>query len=487
MKDQFLQIITRSDGRINPQTIKESYFQKINKKYLWDYYINETKIFNEYEHRDRIFFWKNNINQIKKCYCGNNCITINYKKDKSYSNYCSSICARKDKNIKKISATKRCEITAANKRKRTMIEKYGVEYNSQRDDIKHIWKKNKVSDIISEKLNDENWLREHYVIKKLTSVQIGDMLGCFYGTVIFHLKKFGIDIQYYRNTSSHENELYSFIKSLGNFEIIQSDREIIGLELDLYLPQYKLAIELNGTYWHSYSFKETKEDKERHSRKSKLCKDKGIFLLHITDIEWKNNKELIQSMIINRLGLSKRIYARKCKGVKLSNNEYVNFCLENHISGSARASHRYGLVYDGKIVSILSFNKNRFNKEADWEIIRLCSLKEHMVVGGFSKMLSMFIEEVNPNSICSYSDIRYGTGKVYLNNGFNYIRTTDPGYSWTDTKITLNRYLCQKSKLPKLLGDNFNINETEEQNMFRNGFRRMWDCGHDFFIMRKGD
>ena len=67
-------------------------------------------------------------------------------------------------------------------------------------------------------------------------------------------------------------------------EIIPRCRKIISpYELDLYLPNLKLAIEFNGMYWHSIEF--DPENKYTHRRKSLLCRDKGIRLIHIFEFE----------------------------------------------------------------------------------------------------------------------------------------------------------------------------------------------------------
>ena len=52
--------------------------------------------------------------------------------------------------------------------------------------------------------------------------------------------------------SIQEKELLDFVKSNYNGEIIHNDRSIIHpYELDIYLPDLRLAIEYNGDYWHA--------------------------------------------------------------------------------------------------------------------------------------------------------------------------------------------------------------------------------------------
>lgn len=46
-----------------------------------------------------------------------------------------------------------------------------------------------------EHLNDKEWLYEHYIIKKLSSQQIGDIIGCSSFNVRQYLKKYNIDLR----------------------------------------------------------------------------------------------------------------------------------------------------------------------------------------------------------------------------------------------------------------------------------------------------
>lgn len=482
-KEEFLAIVTRSDGRLSPKSINEQFFTKKDKLHLWVHYIESTKLFDQYDTKDRIFFWVSNITHIQYCLCGNPCMTINYTAPKTYSKYCSQKCSLIDKEPRKIGASKRDEKVAASKRAITMIEKYGAKTNLERLEIKQKLQKPKVSPKIITLLTDKDWLIEQYVTLNRTSVEIGDELGCFYGTVLSYLKTYNIPINYFRNTSKEETQIKEYIESLG-VVVIQSDRSQLGnrLELDLYIPDHNFAIEMNGSYWHSFSYKESEEERTKHKRKHLLAKEKNISLLQITDIEWNNNKPLVQSMIRNKLGLSIKIHARKCTSNLIPYKEYTLFCINNHISGVARASRVYGLRDEsGELISILSFANSRFKNKEEWEVIRFCTKQGYTIRGGFSKLLSKFIKYENPTTIGTYSDNRYGTGGVYESNGFVHIKSSEPGYCWTDTQFMMNRYLCQKKKLPDLLGDKFDSNKSESSNMFGAKYRRMWDAGHEYW------
>ena len=101
--------------------------------------------------------------------------------------------------------------------------------------------------------------------------------------------------------SSQEREVLEYVKSIYNGVIIENDRTTIfnktnkrkyGLELDIWIPEKRVAIEFNGVYWHSIPSK-----KKTDSIKISECNKNGIILLIVTDLEWKNNNEDVKEKI----------------------------------------------------------------------------------------------------------------------------------------------------------------------------------------------
>lgn len=94
--------------------------------------------------------------------------------------------------------------------------------------------------------------------------------------------------------------MLDFVKSICK-NVKNTDRTILGgrLELDIVIPDTKLAIEFNGTYWHYVK----QGGKRNHVLKSKLCKEKGYTLLHLREDLWLSKKEHMKKVIkqlINR-------------------------------------------------------------------------------------------------------------------------------------------------------------------------------------------
>ena len=53
--------------------------------------------------------------------------------------------------------------------------------------------------------------------------------------------------------SGYEIQLFNFISSNIRTEILKNNRTILNnqYELDIYIPELKLAFEFNGLYWHN--------------------------------------------------------------------------------------------------------------------------------------------------------------------------------------------------------------------------------------------
>lgn len=286
--------------------------------------------------------------------------------------------------------------------------------------------------------------------------------------------------------SLEEIELFEFIRSIvpSDIKIIQNDRSLIRpKEIDILIPAMNIAFEYCGIYWHS---EKMNISKKYHLEKTKKCNAANINLIHIFNNEWLKKNSIVKSRIRNLLKCNtiKKLNARDLKIKRIDNKVKSSFLIENHIQGDVPSNINYGL-YDinNELLTIMTFGKSRYNKSADFELLRLASKTNTVVRGGASKLFNAFIKEYNPISIVSYSDKRWNNGVVYKTLGFNYINSSSPNYFYfKDGSIKLeSRIKYQKHKLRKML-KNYDSNKTEWENMKINGYNRIWDCGNDVFM-----
>ena len=264
-----------------------------------------------------------------------------------------------------------------------------------------------------------------------------------------------------------ESELREFIKELG-FNPEKNRTILNGMELDIYIPEKKIAIEFNGVYWHSSEFKSTKY----HFDKFKKCLDAGIQLITIWEDQWVNKKEICKEIIKSKLGIYKqRIYARKCKVIEVDSKTANKFMDNYHIQGKSQGSIRLGLEYGDNIVAIMTFGKKRSSMmgtkektKGEYELVRFCGKPGIQVVGGASKLFKHFID-ITPDAktIKSYSSNDISIGQLYKALGFEMISLQYGNYWYIEknTNKRFHRYNFCKAKLKDMGFDTEQYTESQ--------------------------
>jgi len=268
--------------------------------------------------------------------------------------------------------------------------------------------------------------------------------------------------------SIKEKELFKFIKSIYDGEIIQSYRE--GLEIDIYVPELRIGFEFNGLYYHSDKYK----DKWYHLNKTKHFEERGIRIIHIWEDDWNNRCDIVKSQITNLLNKSEiKIFARKCYVSEIKDSKIATkFLKENHIQGKDYSKVKLGLFHKGDLVSVMTFNKSEGRKkmeEGGWNLSRFCNKINTNVVGGASKLLNFFIKNYDAKRIISYADQDWSKGDVYLKMGFCLLSKSNPDY-----KYIVDNSRIHKSRFKKSITG---ISESELKLL------KVWDCGKIKFEM----
>lgn len=118
----------------------------------------------------------------------------------------------------------------------------------------------------------------------------------------------------------------SMLEAFTHLGAQRGNRRLLGgLEIDIWIPEYKVGLEYHGSIWHStYKLR----DRYRHARKADIADEAGIRLLQIFDDEWDNptKRRIIEDIAYRACGKTETsIGARKCELVHLSGRELRPF------------------------------------------------------------------------------------------------------------------------------------------------------------------
>ncbi len=572
------------------QTIKNKFSNIYNEIINQTVYLDENSKYTE-----RLYHIINDLFEVPICKnCEKNKTNFN-SYIKGYLNYCSNKCATnsdKVKNKRKNSLIEKYGVDNISKSdyfkekyKETCIERYGVENVSQSQNIKNKVKKtnlkkygceyifqseeikNKIKDIIIDKYGVDNisksdYFKEkfketcidrydsnHFMIssdkikekikktnlkrygvktnlqilnikksaikgKKITSDNtIIDLLNKNFKNSIEYINRISMGkynvkcniclnefsilysyIKYYENicpfcnpklksSSKIEKEVVDFIKSIIDSEIIENSRSIISpKELDIYIPNKNIAIEINGVYWHSEQF----HNSSYHISKTNECEKQNIQLIHIFEDEWIFKKDIVKSRLKQILNVNniERIHARKCQIKEIDSKTKNEFLEKYHIQGKDNASIKLGAFYNDELVSVMTFShgnisKGSKKKEYVYELNRFATNNAYHIPGIASKLLHYFKCNYDWEQIFSYADRRWSQGNLYHKLGFEFDSYTQPNYWYTKDGIKrIHRFALRKRPdEPKDISERI-LREQE-------GYYRIWDCGNLKFVINK--
>lgn len=478
--------------------LRESYFEN---NYLETY--NQIKNYTidlDIPFIQRIWHWINDVPEYFLCKCGKR-TTFNRNWLDGYRKSCSAKCAQSSSETKE-------------KRKNTIIELYGVDNIAKLDIIKekqastNIERYGFTSSFQNPEVREryrktslEKWGVDHYFQTEDFKIKAKS----------YYLKKWGVDhqlkvdeikeriketclerygVETYLNTehsrnnvkhsnkSSYEDEICNWLDELGVSYLRNSFSVINPYSIDIFIESFNLAIEFNGLYWHSEIYKE----KDYHLKKTNLCNDKGIHLIHIWEDDWLSRKSVLKSIILNKIGMIKnRIFARNCKIVKISDNKIVSeFLNENHLQGYVRFSDAIGLTFNDELVSLMCFGWRATNGKKEYELIRFCNKINFNVIGSASKILKYFLKESGLKEMISYSDSSIFDGSLYEKLNFKKSGKTGLNYWWVVKGVRKHRFNYNKRKLVKQGHDS---TKTEVEIMHSLGNFRIWGCGQTRYTL----
>ncbi len=329
--------------------------------------------------------------------------------------------------------------------------------------------------------------------KKASLIDVCNNMDLKYQSVASILSRPEFKEKYYSTYSfpsqQKQKELFDWLQSIGA-NVKMNCRDVISpLELDIYDKDKKVAIEFNGSYWHSEANLERQLAKNKHISKTRQCREMGIRLVHVFEHTYIEKTKQFQNFIRSVFGLNtNRVAARKCT---ITHNNASSFLEAYHIQGKPRDVLRYfNLEYNGEIVGCMTASKHheKTNNDKGVCVLSRLAFKDNTTVqGGTSKLFKRFLQwskDNNFDSIVSWSDNCISEGGVYRVLDFELEQEYKPSYFYYDMINKKYRTKQSQRKTNKLRPVGMSI---LDWNNSRNLFA-LWDCGKKkwvYSIIRK--
>ena len=275
------------------------------------------------------------------------------------------------------------------------------------------------------------------------------------------------------NTSKGEADIQDYLSSLGipTEEIVRSSRKIIpNAELDIYLPKHNLAIEFNGTYWHSDIF----VSKEYHKQKTSMCAERGIQLIHIWEDDWRLRQRIVKQLLKNKIGLKdeKTVFARKTKVRVADKHELVTFFNENHILGYTTGTYYLLLEAASNVVVAAMILTRRGDVLTLDRYATSCN-----VPGGHSKLISWVEKNIEYKTLVTFADLSISNGDLYEKTGWTTDKVLKPDYMYVIGNKRVHKFNYRKERFKRDPNLKYDPNMTETELAALNNIPRIWDCG----------
>lgn len=304
------------------------------------------------------------------------------------------------------------------------------------------------------------------------------------------------------------------MNSVPEFLDLQKTIRSWGLKLtvenqcELHIPDKNLVIEYCDFQWNC----ENIDQKYRrfHSDKANHYMDEGKQFILIFCDEYKEHRDIVVSRLQHRLGANKgeKIYARRCYVQEIEPKVSTQFCKKFHIQGSSGsrvklAAYRKqeNLFSPTELISVLTMGvlsraKGNINvPDNSWELVRFCSDNSYRAIGTAGKLFKHFLNNYEWELIVSFADRRYSyDGNLYKALGFELEKVTEPNYYYVkvpEYTHKVHRFAFRRDVLRDRARKETDLpeekiitmTELDLANYFQ--YKRVWDCGHFKFVMKK--
>lgn len=155
--------------------------------------------------------------------------------------------------------------------------------------------------------------------------------------------------------SRGEKAITELIRELlsADTQILTSTRAVAGItEVDIVVPERRLAIEFNGLYWHTAR---NGRGKDYHLGKTRACAAAGLRLIHVWEDDWRLRRTGVERLIRNALGVFNGPPAADCEVAEIDFEAAAGLFDKNYPARAlGRASFFDALVHGDTVVAAVS-------------------------------------------------------------------------------------------------------------------------------------
>ena len=267
-------------------------------------------------------------------------------------------------------------------------------------------------------------------------------------------------------------------------DIIHQDRTILNpKELDVLVKEKNVAFEFDGLYWHSEEYKPN----DYHLMKTKMCKLKGVKLIHVFESEWKSMRQIAESYVKRAVGVfDKSFDACDLRCQKIISEDALHFYKENDIDVHKRhLDNSYGFFDGDNLIAAYSICIN----DSKAKIVKFATRLHTDIVNIIEQMTQCIFSIEGVNEIEISVDRRWSDGSDFLNAGYRLTSVSEPDFYYVNTNdeewVHQPSDKFRKQFVMNVLGKSFDNSKSQEQNLADNGFIRIYDCGQIVLTMSK--
>ena len=307
---------------------------------------------------------------------------------------------------------------------------------------------------IKSKIDNKEYLQTEYVDNKKTAVQIASELGVHYSMVCDYLEKHSIkrrtSLDYGDVVSTpHKMLLIPLLERMGvahetSYLVEHKGKHIY--EMDEYLPNQKVFIELQGLYWHGYlkknrcTARNVSKDIRKYQYIKKYWPDHRIIYLLESDFD----NGIAESCIANCISSDRGTITWSSAGYDLRvgvSEDVRKFVKSNHYYGTIPPNkYVFSCMREGAIVAVATFSSPSRNEQRQKygsdciELSRYCSVEHRTNMGSW--FLSRCIRLIKERPIITYADITRMPGKpghdgtLYKACNFKLVGCTNKNYRY---------------------------------------------------------